>query len=46
MCICIYLQEPQWGVKMEPIKQALTHVQGDNANKLAQGIFKMVGMNC
>ena len=27
---------------MEPISTALTHVQGENANKLSQGIFKMV----
>ena len=27
---------------MEPINTALTHVQGENANKLSQGIFKMV----
>lgn len=38
----VYFKEPEWGVKMEPISTALTHVQGDNANKLAQAVFKMI----
>ena len=29
---------------MEPISTALTHVQGEQANKLAQAVFKMVGV--
>ena len=31
---------------MEPISTALTHVQGDQANKQAQAVFKMVGVIC
>ena len=31
---------------MEPISTALTHVQGDQANKQAQAVFKMVGVVC
>lgn len=35
-------QNPDWGVTVEPITSALTKVQGDQNNRLAQSTFKLV----
>ncbi|XP_060553902.1 unconventional myosin-XV-like isoform X5 [Ruditapes philippinarum] len=38
----VYFKNPDWGVSVEPIKSALTKVQGDQNNRLAQSVFKLI----
>ncbi|XP_052263037.1 unconventional myosin-XV-like isoform X3 [Dreissena polymorpha] len=37
-----YFKSPEWGVQVEPINSALTHVQGEQNNRLALAVNKLI----